>query len=146
MAEINPVTAELAAQINDLANQGLELLGLTAATPPEDVVAAITQRVRDCKAAGTVLPEEQTFALGALLGNQYVLGHDWHWGGVVWDFDEENGAVGVLNHDDSLFMNPIGWVAETLESEGGVGFMLNYNLVAANEVPVRDPGSATGLY
>jgi len=33
-----------------------------------------------------------------------------------------------------------------MESEGGVGFMLNYNMVSAHQVPVCEPDSATGLY
>ena len=71
------------------------------------------------------LAHEQVYALGALLGNQYVLGLQWHWGSVVWDRDEENGAIGVLNHDNSLFNNPIGWVGKIMEDEGGVPLMLS---------------------
>lgn len=65
---------------------------------------------------------------------------------MVWNCDEDNGAIGVLNHDNSLFNNPIGWVGNIMESEGGVPFMLSYNMIAANQTPVFDPGSATGLY
>lgn len=108
MAEISKVSAELVEQIKVLSREGLALLGLTGDDEPADVVAAITERVRNCKATGTTLSEEEMYALGALLGNQYVEGQGWHWGDVVWDYDETTAAVGVLNHDNSLFINPIG--------------------------------------
>ncbi|WP_176469952.1 hypothetical protein [Pseudomonas sp. Irchel 3A5] len=146
MAEITKVPAELAEELKMLTQQGLGLLNLTEDHAPVDVVEAITERVRDCKASGTKLPEGEIFALGALLGNQYVKGQGWHWGDVAWDFDETTAAIGVLNHDNSLFINPIGWVAEVMESEGGVGFLLNYNMVSVHQVPVFEPDSATGLY
>lgn len=146
MAEISKVPANLAEELEVLIHQGLGLLGLTQDHAPVDVVAAITERVRDCKANGTTLTEGEIFALGALLGSQYVAGQGWHWGDVVWDYDETTAAVGVLNHDNSLFINPIGWVAEVMESEGGVGFLLNYNMVSVHKVPVFEPDSATGLY
>ncbi|MCD5970148.1 hypothetical protein [Pseudomonas quasicaspiana] len=146
MAEISKVPAHLAEELKGLIHQGLGLLSLTQDHAPADVVEAITERVRECKASGTTLPEGEIFALGALLGQQYVEGQGWHWGDVVWDYDETTAAVGVLNHDNSLFINPIGWVAEVMESEGGVGFMLNYNMVSVHQVPVFDPDSATGLY
>jgi hypothetical protein len=146
MAEISKVPAELAEELKVLSHQGLDLLSLTQDHASVDVVAAITERVRNCKASGRTLPEGEIFALGALLGSQYVEGQGWHLGDVVWDFDETTAAVGVLNHDNSLFINPIGWVAEVMESEGGVGFMLNYNMVSAHQVLVCEPDSATGLY
>ncbi|MEX5669308.1 hypothetical protein ABFV57_31065, partial [Pseudomonas neuropathica] len=88
MAEISKVPAGLAEELKVLSQQGLDLLSLTQDHASADVVAAITERVRDCKASGTTLPEGEIFALGALLGSQYVAGQGWHWGDVVWDFDE----------------------------------------------------------
>ncbi|UFH49349.1 hypothetical protein [Pseudomonas sp. KNUC1026] len=146
MAEVSKVPANLVEELSVLIDQGLGLLGLTQGHAPVDVVAAITEWIRNCKANGTPPSEGEIFALGALLGHQYVEGQGWHWGDVVWDFDETTAAVGVLNHDNSLFINPIGWVAEVAESEGSVGFLLNYNMVSAHQVPVCEPGSATGLY
>lgn len=146
MAEITKVPADLAEELSVLTEQGLDLLGPAQGHAPVEVVEAITERVRNFKANGTSLSESEIFALGALLGDQYVKGQGWHWGDVVWDFDETTAAVGVLNPDNSLFINPIGWMAEVLESEGGVGFLLAYNMVSVHQVPVCEPNSATGLY
>jgi hypothetical protein len=146
MAEIREIPEDVAIEIEALSNTGMELLGLPAGSTPEAIIAAITQFVRTRKAAHSGLPDEQIYALGALLGCQYVLGLQWHWGSVVRDHDEENGAIGVLNHDNSLFNNPIGWIGKIMESEGGVPFMLSYNMIVANQAPVFDPDSATGLY
>jgi len=146
MAEIRDIPQDVAVEVEALSNAGMELLGLPPDSTPEAIVAALTEFIRTCKAAHAELGDEQVYALGALLGCQYVLGLQWHWGSVVWDHDEENGAIGVLNHDNSLFNNPIGWVGKIVEAEGGVPFMLSYNMIAANQAPVFDPDSATGLY
>ncbi|MBB4864791.1 hypothetical protein HNP46_003663 [Pseudomonas nitritireducens] len=146
MAEIIPLSADLEQQLADLQQQGQELLKLAAELPPHEVVAAITQYVRDAKAQQREVDDDAVFALGALLGRQFVEGLGWHWGDVIWDDDPDTAAIGVLNPDDSLFNNPIGWVSQTLGSEGGVTFMLSYNMIQANETPVFEPGSATGLY
>lgn len=146
MAEIKPIPADVDNEIAELASIALTLLKLDRASKPEIVVAAITEFVRECKEKNPTIPDDEVFALGALLGSQYVRGLQWHWGSVVWDGDEANGAIGVLNHDNSLFTNPIGWIAEVLKSEGGVPFMLSYNMIVANQTPVFEPNSATGLY
>ena len=146
MAEIKDIPDAVKAQIAELERQGLELLGLSADSAPADVVAAITEHVRQCKAAHASMHDDQVYALGALLGCQYVRGLHWHWAAAVWDFDEENGAIGVLNQDDSLFNNPIGWIGKVLDSEGGTPFMLSYNMIKAHQVPVFEPGSATPIY
>jgi hypothetical protein len=146
MAEIIPLSADLEQQLADLQQQGLELLQLAPDLPPHEVVAAITQYVRDAKAQQREVEDDAVFALGALLGRQFVEGLGWHWGDVTWDEDPDTAAIGVLNPDDSLFNNPIGWVSQALASEGGVAFMLSYNMILANETPVFEPGSATGLY
>jgi len=90
--------------------------------------------------------DDEIYALGALLGCQYVKGLNWHWGSAVWDYDEENGAIGVLSQDDSLFNNPIGWIGKVLDSPGGTPFLLSYNMIIAHQIPVFEPGSATPIY
>jgi hypothetical protein len=146
MAEIIPLSADIEQQLADLQQQGLALLQLAPELPPHEIVAAITQYVRDAKAQQREVDDDAVFALGALLGRQFVEGLGWHWGDVTWDNDPDSAAIGVLNPDDSLFNNPIGWVSQALGSEGGVAFMLSYNMIQANETPVFEPGSATGLY
>ncbi|MDN6860356.1 hypothetical protein QO207_27520 [Pseudomonas sp. CAN2814] len=146
MAEIIPLSADIEQQLADLQQQGLALLQLAPELPPHEVVAAITQYVRDAKAQQREVDDDAVFALGALLGRQFVEGLGWHWGDVTWDNDPDSAAIGVLNPDDSLFNNPIGWVSQALGSDGGVAFMLSYNMIQANETPVFEPGSATGLY
>lgn len=146
MAVIIPLSAELQQQLEDLQQQALALLRLAPELPPHEVVATITEYVRDAKAQRRDVDDDAVFALGALLGRQFVLGLGWHWGDVTWDDDPDTAAIGVLNPDDSLFNNPIGWVSQALASEGGVAFMLSYNMIQANQTPVFEPGSATGLY
>lgn len=146
MAEIKEVPNEVKDEIESLIKQGISLLNISTNMEPKDVVAAITDFIRVCKETQKKLTEEQLYAIGALLGCQYVKGLQWHWGCVVWDFDEENGAIGVLNADNSLFNNPIGWVSEIMNSDGGVPFMLSYNMIVANKVPVFEMNSATPLY
>lgn len=146
MAEINAIPDEIHKELEHLAEKGLALLSLTETTPPQEIVAAITELTRDYRANQRMMDDDVLYALGALLGWQYVKGLNWHWGSVVWDFDEANGAIGVLNQDNSLFNNPIGWMDNIMASEGGVPFMLSYNMIAAGQAPVFEANSASGLY
>ncbi|KAB7672706.1 hypothetical protein [Plesiomonas shigelloides] len=146
MAEIRPIPKDVEEQIIELCNSGYELLAISETTSPSDVVAAITEFVRETKDRGEKLNDDQAYALGALLGHQYVEGLKWHWASVVWDSDEENGAIGVLNNDNSHFNNPIGWVCNIIDSDGGVPFMLSYNMILAGQVPPSSPNKASGLY
>jgi hypothetical protein len=146
MIEIREVPQSVSEEIKHLESVGLNILGLHSTTLPRDVVAAITSLVRERNEAGRPLSEGDEFALGALLGQQYVRGLNWHWGAVVWDADEENGAIGVLNQDESLFNNPIGWMSKVCASDGGVTFLLSYNMIDANMAPISPAGSATPLY
>ncbi|VFT09812.1 Uncharacterised protein [Pseudomonas aeruginosa] len=115
MAEINPLSTDLQQQLADLQAQGLALLGVAADETPAQIVAAITDYVRDAREQGRSLDDEAVFALGALIGAQYVRGLGWHWGDVIWDGDPDSAAVGVLSPDESLFNNPIGWVSQIAE-------------------------------
>ncbi|OES59117.1 hypothetical protein A7R81_17665, partial [Pseudomonas aeruginosa] len=142
MAEINPLSTDLQQQLADLQTQGLALLGVAADETPAQIVAAVTDYVRDAREQGRSLDDAAIFALGALLGAQYVRGLGWHWGDVTWDGDPDSAAVGVLSPDGSLFNNPIGWVSQIVEGDGGVPFMLSYNMILANQVPLFEPGSA----
>ncbi|MDH0448983.1 hypothetical protein ACE02D_18930 [Shewanella bicestrii] len=146
MAEINAISEEIHKELEHLAEKGLALLSLTETTPPQEIVAAITELTRDYRANQRMMDDDVLYALGTLLGWQYVRGLNWHWGSVVWDFDEANGAIGVLNQDNSLFNNPIGWMDNIMASEGGVPFMLSYNMIAAGQAPVFEANSASGLY
>ena len=87
MAEINPLSTDLQQQLADLQAQGLALLGIAADETPAQIVAAVTDYVRDARAQGRSLDDEAVFALGALIGAQYVRGLGWHWGDVTWDGD-----------------------------------------------------------
>lgn len=74
MAEIREIPQGVAVEIEGLSRAGMELLGLSFSSKPEAIVAAITDFVRKCKTKHTELADEQVYALGALLGYQYVLG------------------------------------------------------------------------
>ncbi|PXB80751.1 hypothetical protein CW299_35570, partial [Pseudomonas aeruginosa] len=77
MAEINPLSTDLQQQLADLQAQGLALLGIAADETPAQIVAAVTDYVRDARAQGRSLDDEAVFALGALIGAQYVRGLGW---------------------------------------------------------------------
>lgn len=52
MAEINPLSTDLQQQLADLQAQGLALLGVAADETPAQIVAAITDYVRDARSRG----------------------------------------------------------------------------------------------
>lgn len=59
---------------------------------------------------------------------------------------DENYAAGVLIEDNSLAIVPVWWVGDILEGNLPNGILLNFNLVAANSVPIADPGSALMIH
>ena len=146
MAEIREVDAETMADIHSYATTGLTLLGLAENTAPKDIVAAITEYVRALKAEQRSLSKDDTLALGILLGWQYVHGLGWHWAEVVWDFDEDTATIGVLPTDNSLFINPMWWMNDTVNTDRATNFMLNYNMVVAHNVPPAAHDEALGFH
>lgn len=146
MAEIREVDAETIADITGYAPKGLAIIGMAEEAAPKDVVAAITEHVRALKAERRSLTKDDTLALGILLGWQYVRGFEWHWAEVVWDFDEDTAAIGVLPADNSLFINPMWWMNDTVNTDRATNFMLNYNMVAAHNVPPAERDEALGFH
>ncbi|MDR2220849.1 MAG: hypothetical protein LBE24_09800 [Methylobacillus sp.] len=146
MAEAREVDAETMDDIVHYEQKGLEFLGIGADMPPAEIVRVITERVRELKAENRSLDKDDTLALGCLLGRQYIRGFGWHWAEVVWDFNEEDSAIGVLPQDNSLFINPMWWMSDTLETRTSTNFMLNYNMVAANNIPAAQPDEAVGFH
>lgn len=146
MAETSKLDQEVLDDLAHYTQSGHHIIGSDDTAAPEHIVNLITGYVRDLKARGEIPDEEEVLALGILLGAQYVRGFAWHWARVVWDGDEDNDAIGVLPADGSLFINPMWWMNDTLTTDRATNFMLNYNMVAANNVPPAEPGEAVGFH
>jgi hypothetical protein len=146
MAEITPLPADLVKEIRDLQATAAAALSIDETAKPADIVGRITEYVRGLKESGETLPDDKIIALGVLLGEQYVRAFNWHWGQVVWDFDEDTSGTCVLPSDNSLSINPIWWVNNTVSNAQSTTFMLNFNMVAANKVPPANPNDALGFH
>lgn len=147
MAEIRKLDPELIAEIKTLQEKAMGFLGLTPNMNPKEVVETINTYIRELKSAQGCLDDQDTIiGIGVLLGEQYVREFGWHWGEVIWDGDEANSRTCVLSVDNSLSINPIWWVNDVLTTERGTNFLLNFNMVAANKVPVADPDAALGFH
>ncbi len=146
MADIRIIDAETMDEIASFEARGKSLLGLSNVLPPHEMVQAITEHVRAIKAEGKSLDEDDVLALGILLGWQYVYGLGWHWREVVWDADEDNSAIGVLPKDNRLFINPMWWMNDTINTDRATNFMLNYNMVVAGNVPAAQADEAIGFH
>lgn len=118
--------------LNDYIEQmkrGLRTIGANDETPPEEIIAIISMHIDRIKADTSPHSPDDIFALGVLLGWQYVRGHDWHWREVVWQADAIE--IGVLPRDDSLFINPMWWIEKTLDDDQPCNFLDNYQLMAS---------------
>jgi hypothetical protein len=146
VAQSRDIDPDTWADILAYLDQGARMIDASDQTPAADVVRAITEFAREAKSKGTKYSQDEILALGILLGQQYIAGHGWHWAEVVWDGDEENSAIGVLNSDESLFINPMWWANDVMNTDRAVNFMLNYNMVAAGNMPPGQPCEAVGFH
>lgn len=146
MVQIREIPADVSIQINDLQKSARELLRISDEMSPKDIVTRITEYTRQCINQETIISDNDIYAIGALLGCQYVQGLGWSWKSVDWTDNPEDGAIGVLNEDKSMFNNPIGWVSKTLEESESVTFLLSYNMIEGKTYPKLEPNSATPFY
>lgn len=114
MVEVKSPAPELLELIHEHQQQACEHLELDGATAPLTLVTRINQYLNDLKANGAELEGDMVIALGLLVGEQFVRAFDWHWGLVCMDGNEDYIRTCVLPPDDSLSINPIGWVADIL--------------------------------
>lgn len=143
MVDIQEVPQDMMEQIHDLDEYGFQIIGChDFEAPPEQVVAKLNEFITSAKKSNESFDELQILALGSLLGWRYVNGLNWHWGYVHWSDQDETSVAGILNEDNSLFINPMAWVNDVLNSERSPNFMVNYSMVAVNEVPKGKPNSA----
>ncbi|MFP8915182.1 hypothetical protein ACLI4A_34535, partial [Pseudomonas aeruginosa] len=70
------------------------MLGVAADETPAQIVAAVTDYVRDAREQGRSLDDEAVFALGAPTGAQYVRCLGWPWGDVTGDGTQDRAARG----------------------------------------------------
>lgn len=146
MAEVREVDAETFNDIVEYQGRAARLLQVEPSLAPDEIVAAITARVRQLKSDGQTLEQDDCIAFGVLLGEQYIRAFQWHWGEVIWDGDEEEGRTCVLNGDNSVSINPIRWVNDVMTTDRATNFMLNFNMVAAGRMPECAPNEAMGFH
>ena len=146
MAKIKSVEDKTMSEIIEFEKHGLKMVSLKGNEEPKSIVAKINEFVSDTKEGNQRFSEDEILALGILLGWQYVKGLNWHWGEVIWGLDQASSAIGVLNEDNSLFNNPMAWMNNVLITEKVPNFMLNYNMVAAGNVPKGQPNEAMSFH
>jgi|GEM_PF-1032105 len=150
MVQIEALDNELIAELERLFEKGLKHLSIDKGCNPKDVVNKIQDFVR-AERHGSLSAEkydecsEIIEALGVLLGFQYIKGLHWHWKAVSWEPGGKE-TVGVLNTNNAVFNNPIGWVSECLYPDATVNFMLHYNMMEAGRDADFQANSATPVY
>lgn len=146
MAEIRDIDKATMKEIVEFEKIGAQIVSLEGNNSPKVIVSKINEFVKDAKKEKRQFSEDETLALGILLGWQYVRGLNWHWGEAIWDANEDSSAIGVLNEDNSLFNNPMWWMHNVLNTDRAVNFMLNYNVIVANKAPQAQPNEAYGVH
>lgn len=144
MPDIRPASADLLQEISQFQAITAGRLGINLQDAPVGIVEKIRDQVNEIKDDGVELDEDSLAGLAVVLGEQYVRQFGWHWAEVNFkdDYDDTHYVACVLISDDSLAIAPVWWISEILDGEKSNGILLNFNLVAANQVPVADPGSA----
>ena len=146
MIQIKDIPSDVVIEIETLQKVARNTLNISNEMSPKDIITSITEYVRKCIDEKLEITDNEMYAIGALLGNQYVKGLGWSWKSVDWTDKEDDGAIGVLNTDYSYFNNPIGWVCRTIENSESVTFLLSYNMIEAGKYPKSEPNSATPFY
>ena len=144
MAHILPLSSELVTEISQLQKQAAVFFKIDLEDKPSAIVKRVKECIEDTIDSEQILDEDQLAGLAVVLGEQYVRQFNWHWGEINFHEDglDENYAAGVLTEDNSLAIVPVWWISDILEGDASNGVLLNFNLIAANSVPVADPGSA----
>jgi len=148
MAHILPLSDDLALEITQLQKQAAGFFKINLEDKPTKIVERVKECIEDTKDSEKNLDDDQLAGLAVILGEQYVRQFNWHWGEINFHEDglDENYAAGVLIEDNSLAIVPVWWISDILEGDASNGVLLNFNLVAANSVPVADPGSALMIH
>lgn len=142
MNEIGELGADVLDEVQLCYRAGLAYIQPDEEWSPLQIVAHLQERIVALKAAGTAVTEENIMGMGVLLGEQYVAAFDWHWGQVVRNGDVAHAGVFVLAADNSLAINPIGWINSVLTTPYEANFLLNFNMVAAQILPPATPNAA----
>ena len=146
MTEIKNLDEELSQQIYESSQLAELILNATKNDAPKVIIEKLVNFVNAARASEQLINDDHITPLGVLLGNQYVLGLGWHWGEVVWDGDESTASVRVLNPDNSLSIQPIWWVDQSITTDRPVNFLLNYNMVEAGNIPISSAGEAAAFH
>lgn len=144
MPDIRAASEDLLEEIRQFQAITADRLGINLADAPSSIVEKIKDQVSQLRDDGTELDEDSLAGLAVVLGEQYVRQFGWHWGEVNFkdDYDDAHYVACVLIPDHSVAIAPVWWISEILDGEKSNGILLNFNLVAANQVPVAEPGSA----
>ena len=138
MTTVNPVHADIPAQLVEASTSGAALVGVSLEDSPLAIVTAINEHARTTRDAEVILDDDSIVALGALLGGQFIREFGWTWNEL--DYGDDNTAFAVLNEDHSSGTPPLNWVYSTYKNGYEINFLLAFNMVAAGSLPPGTPG------
>jgi hypothetical protein len=142
-----PLDRDVLAEFKSYSQKGLDLLGMSGATEPDDLVKAIDDFVDNWqnKRRGFLAklglrsgdPIETALALGIVWGNQIVRRFDWSWVCLV-TADGERYAV--VSPDRSLVIYATYFIKECLDyTTADCTVLLAFNMQAANKLAQEAP-------
>jgi len=148
MPDIRPANADLLQEITQFQAITTDRLGINLTDAPASIVEKIRDRISEIRDDGIELDEDNRAGLAVVLAEQYIRQFGWHRAEVNFkdDYDDTHYVACVLIADNSLAIAPVWWISDILDGEKSNGILLNFNLVAANQVPVADAGQALLLH
>lgn len=137
MPTVEPLPHEVTAELDSVVPEGAALLGVDVNDEPKSIVAAIDKYVAEHQA--DEIDRDAIISLGALLGTQYVRAFGWKWAELV--YAEDHTVYSVVDPAHQIGNQPLVWVLHVVEEGQELNFLLNFNMVAAgNMPPPRDDG------
>lgn len=126
--------------IREYAQEAAEWLeiGLTDELKPEDIVAAVDQRVHEIQKQGpgedaektADTNEEAALTLASLWGEQLVRHLGWHWAKIAFHDHDDAEAIGVFSPDRSLAIYPFHFVFSCFEDGVPVTILLAFDVLS----------------
>lgn len=142
MPDVKELEEEEVDEIGKYAVQAAAFVEIGLQAAPRDVVTAINSCLREIEDGQRSRPDDDTvMGIGILLGTQYTREFAWSWAYVTWD--DGFSAHCVTSPDRAYAIAPIQWVNGISKKETTTNVLLNFNMIAAGNVPPSEPGACS---
>ena len=140
-----PLAERTASSIVGAADEGAELLGISADEAPLKIVESLNAYIAKPPRKRKKVDNwtDRALPLGALWGQQMVREFGWEWAYAIHHDHDGAKFAGVFNKNRSLAIYPFEFVYGCLENQVYPTILLAFNMLVAGKIPECEAGSYT---